>query len=99
VVEGDLADRAGLISLCGGIDTVGHLAANPRADAPWKSLLPDNVVGTYQMLEPPRRQNRMDLSETRELLGYQPSDDFARESPRLQEAGLPLRHAHSEADK
>ncbi len=33
------------------IHTVIHLAADPRISAPWESLLPNNIVGTYNVFE------------------------------------------------
>ncbi len=47
VVTGDLGDLEGMKELCGGIDTVLHLAADPSPSATWQSLLPNNIVGTY----------------------------------------------------
>lgn len=49
IVEGDLADLEGLKRLCEGVDTVVHLAAEPNAAATWASILPNNVVGTYNV--------------------------------------------------
>lgn len=50
VVEGDLDDRARLLELCRGIDTVVHLAADPSPKAEWDTLLPSNIVGTYNVM-------------------------------------------------
>ncbi len=50
VVQGDLADLSGLKEICGGIDTAVHLAADPNPSATWDSLLPNNIVGTYNMM-------------------------------------------------
>lgn len=47
--EADLADLPRLKEACEGIDTVVHLAGDPRPGAPWASLLPNNVVGTYNL--------------------------------------------------
>lgn len=47
--EADLADLPRLKEACAGIDTVVHLAGDPRPGAPWASLLPNNVVGTYNL--------------------------------------------------
>jgi nucleoside-diphosphate-sugar epimerase len=33
------------------IDTVLHLAADPRSTAPWSSLFPNNIVGTYHVIQ------------------------------------------------
>jgi nucleoside-diphosphate-sugar epimerase len=37
--------------LLNGIDTVVHLGANPSMEAPWDSLLPDNLISTYNVFE------------------------------------------------
>lgn len=47
VVVGDLGDLDGLKALCGGIDTVLHLAADPDPSAIWESLLESNIIGAY----------------------------------------------------
>jgi NAD+ dependent glucose-6-phosphate dehydrogenase len=47
----DVADAAACDVACAGIDTVIHLAADPRPDAPWDSLLANNVQGTVNILE------------------------------------------------
>ncbi len=47
--EADLADLPRLKEACEGIDTVIHLAGDPRPMADWASLLPNNVVGTYNL--------------------------------------------------
>ncbi len=50
VVEADLDDRSRLVELCRGMDTVVHLAADPSPKAEWDSLLPANIVGTYNVM-------------------------------------------------
>ena len=47
--EADLADLPRLKEACAGVDTVVHLAGDPRPGAEWASLLPNNVVGTYNL--------------------------------------------------
>ncbi len=47
VVTGDIGDLERMKELCQGIDTVVHLAADPDPSATWSSLLPLNIVGTY----------------------------------------------------
>jgi len=47
VVTGDLGDLERMKELCQDIDTVLHLAADPDPSAPWSSLLPANIIGTY----------------------------------------------------
>lgn len=47
----DLADFDAMRPLFDDIDTVVHLAADPDPRASWDSLLPNNVVATYNVLE------------------------------------------------
>jgi len=47
VVVADLGDLERLKDLCQGMDTVVHLAGDPRPAATWHSLLPTNIIGTY----------------------------------------------------
>lgn len=50
-VEADIADLDALRPLCHSVDTVVHLAADPRIDAAWESLLPRNVIGVYNLFQ------------------------------------------------
>jgi UDP-glucose 4-epimerase len=47
----NLADFDAVRPLCEGIDTVVHLGADPRMEAPWESLLPNNLIATYNVFE------------------------------------------------
>eukprot|EP01103_Thecamoeba_quadrilineata_P015768 TRINITY_DN5079_c4_g2_i2.p1 TRINITY_DN5079_c4_g2~~TRINITY_DN5079_c4_g2_i2.p1 ORF type:complete len:297 (-),score=46.04 TRINITY_DN5079_c4_g2_i2:524-1414(-) len=49
VVEADLGDLPKLQEISRDIDTVLHLAGDPNSSATWESLLPNNMVGTYNM--------------------------------------------------
>jgi nucleoside-diphosphate-sugar epimerase len=51
-----LEDLPGLTSLCEGVDTVIHLAADHRVHAPWEELLPHNIIGTYNAFEAAKAQ-------------------------------------------
>lgn len=51
----DLSDFDAVRVLCTGMDTVVHLGADPRMDAPWESLLPNNVIATYNVFEAARQ--------------------------------------------
>lgn len=57
VVTANLSDLPRLRDVCGGIDTVVHLAANPDPSAVWDDLLRDNIVGTYHMLAAAKSAN------------------------------------------
>ncbi len=50
LVTADLADLDALKSHCRGVDTVLHLAASASPDTTWEQLLPNNIVGTYNMM-------------------------------------------------
>ena len=46
------------------------------------------------------RFKRLDISDARELVGYEPQDDFAEENPRLQQSGIAEDvRAHSKEDR
>lgn len=47
VVVGDILDLDRMKELARDVDTVVHLAADPSPSATWSSLLPLNIVGTY----------------------------------------------------
>ncbi|MEZ4711600.1 MAG: NAD(P)-dependent oxidoreductase [Caldilineaceae bacterium] len=53
-VSADLSDFDAVQSLCRGMDTIVHLGADPRMEAPWESLLPNNVISTYNVFEAAR---------------------------------------------
>lgn len=47
----ELSDWDAMRPLFHGIDTVIHLAADPRPNASWQSLLPNNIISTRNVLE------------------------------------------------
>jgi nucleoside-diphosphate-sugar epimerase len=51
VIRLDVADPAACHAACARMDTVIHLAADPRPDAPWSSLLQSNVQGVVNICE------------------------------------------------
>lgn len=55
-IVADLADAAAVQKLMEGIDCVVHLAGVPR-EAPWQTILPANVIGTYNVFEAARLGN------------------------------------------
>ena len=50
-IEADITDLRAMQAICKGVDTVIHLAADSRDNAPWESLLPNNIVGTYNVFQ------------------------------------------------
>jgi nucleoside-diphosphate-sugar epimerase len=49
--QADLADMVAIRPLFDNIYTVIHLGADPRTTAPWETLLPSNIIGTYNVLQ------------------------------------------------
>ncbi|MFO7167576.1 MAG: NAD(P)-dependent oxidoreductase [Chloroflexota bacterium] len=49
--QADIADLEAMRPICRGVDTVVHLAADPRTFAPWETLLPANVIGAYNTFQ------------------------------------------------
>lgn len=50
----DMSDLDTLVAAMRDIDVVVHLAADPRADAPWESVLHSNIIGTRNVFEAAR---------------------------------------------
>ncbi len=51
----DIADLAAIEPAFAGIDAVVHLAASPAVETPWEEILPNNLIGTYNVFEAARR--------------------------------------------
>jgi nucleoside-diphosphate-sugar epimerase len=49
VVEANLDDLPALKRHCRGMDTIVHLAADASPSVTWDSILPNNIVGTYNL--------------------------------------------------
>jgi nucleoside-diphosphate-sugar epimerase len=54
-VQADIADLDAIRPAFDGVDTVVHLAANARLNAPWEEILHANVIGTYNVFEAARQ--------------------------------------------
>jgi len=52
---GSITDLPFMETVCRGIDTVVHMAANPWDDAPFEQVLEPNIIGTYTVFEAARR--------------------------------------------
>jgi nucleoside-diphosphate-sugar epimerase len=50
-VKADISSLESIRPLFEGVHTVIHLAADYRREAPWESLLPNNIVGVYNVFE------------------------------------------------
>ena len=51
VVEANLAKKDEVKGIFEGLDAVIHLAADPHTQSAWESVLQDNIVATYNVLE------------------------------------------------
>jgi NAD+ dependent glucose-6-phosphate dehydrogenase len=47
----DIADLDAILPAFDGMDAVVHLAASPSVSTPWEDILPNNLVGTYNVFE------------------------------------------------
>ena len=50
-VVGGVEDAEDVAAAVEGVDSIIHLAGDPRPDAPWKSVLTNNIDGTQKMYE------------------------------------------------
>ena len=55
VVHADIADLDSVTSAMNGVEAVVHMAADPKVEAPWDSILNLNIVGTYNVFEAARK--------------------------------------------
>ncbi|MEM2876170.1 MAG: NAD(P)-dependent oxidoreductase, partial [Candidatus Bathyarchaeia archaeon] len=55
VVQADITDLNSVLKAAEGMEAVVHLAADPRVEAPWDSILNLNIIGTYNVFEAARR--------------------------------------------
>ena len=73
----DLADLDAISPAFEGQDAVVHLGAEPSGGAPWESVLPNNIVGTYNVMEACRLAGvrRVVFASTNHVVGYYPEKD------------------------
>lgn len=71
IVTADLADIAALEDAARGMDCIVHLAGVPREGA-WEAILPNNIVGTYNLFEAARRAGvkRVVFASSNHVVGY-----------------------------
>ena len=55
VVKADISNEEETKGIFEGLDAVIHLAASPSTQTPWKDVLANNIVATYNVLEEARR--------------------------------------------
>jgi nucleoside-diphosphate-sugar epimerase len=55
IVTADITDLNSVTKAMDGVKAVVHLAADPKVDAPWDSVLSLNIIGTYNIFEAARK--------------------------------------------
>jgi len=55
VAVGNVSDLGAMERACAGVAAVAHMAADPRVQAPWESILDANIAGAYAVYEAARR--------------------------------------------
>jgi NAD+ dependent glucose-6-phosphate dehydrogenase len=75
-VQPDTSSVDELTAAMEGIDAVVHMAADPSTDAPWKSVLQNNIVATYNVFEAARRAGvkRIVFASTNHVMGMYDRD-------------------------
>lgn len=80
----NLSDFDAVRPLTNGVDTVVHLGANPNMEAPWDSLLPDNLISTYNVFESAHQANCRRVifaSSVNAVFGYPPDIQVKLDMP------------------
>ena len=54
VAQMDLTDYGSVLKATQGLEAVVHLGADSRGQQPWETVLPNNIVGTYNAMEAAR---------------------------------------------
>jgi nucleoside-diphosphate-sugar epimerase len=92
-VIADVSDLDALLPVMEGIDAVVHLAANSAVDAPWESVLPDNLIGTYNVFEAARRAGvgKVVFASSNHAIGTYETEG----APELYELGDPRSYDHT----
>jgi uronate dehydrogenase len=75
-IVGDIADFEAVLRATEGMDAVIHLAGIPSGGAPWEEILPNNILGTYNVLEAARQSGvrRVAFASRAGLLSPYPQD-------------------------
>ena len=75
-IVGDLADFDTVLRATQDMDAVMHLGGNPSGGSPWEEILPNNIIGTYNVLEAARQNGvrRIAYASRAGLLGPYPKE-------------------------
>jgi nucleoside-diphosphate-sugar epimerase len=83
-IKADVTNLDAMRAACRGIDLVVHFAADPRTDAPWESLLPNNIMGTYNVFQAASEAGCRRIvfaSSVNTVLGYPPDIPVSAHMP------------------
>lgn len=76
IVTANCAEYDAVAAAMEGIDAVIHLAADPSTQAPWESVLPNNILSTYNVYEAARQAGvtRIVFASTNHVMGMYDRD-------------------------
>lgn len=77
----DVADFEAMQAALQGMDVVVHMAADPRGEQDWDTLLPSNVIGAYNVFEASRRagvKRVLFASTVQVVMGYFRDEPYRR---------------------
>jgi nucleoside-diphosphate-sugar epimerase len=80
----NLSDFDAVRPLLNGVDTVVHLGADPSMEAPWESLLPNNLISTYNVFESAHQAKARRVifaSSVNAVFGYPPDIQVKLDMP------------------
>jgi uronate dehydrogenase len=80
----NLSDFDAVRPLLDGVDTVVHLGADPSMEAPWESLLPNNLISTYNVFESAHQAKARRVifaSSVNAVFGYPPDIQVKLDMP------------------
>jgi len=98
-VVADITDADAVRAAVAGVDAVVHLAADPRPEAPWASVLTNNIDGTHTVLEATVEAgvDRFVFASSNHVVGhyesdrapaiYRPADELALDGTELPRPG------------
>lgn len=74
--QADTSSVEALLPVLQGIDAVVHMAADPSTRGPWESVLPNNIIATYNLFEAARQAGvrRIVFASTNHVMGMYDRD-------------------------
>lgn len=75
-VQAETSSIDALLPALQGIDAIVHMAADPHTSAPWESVLPNNIIATYNLFEAARQAGvrRIVFASTNHVMGMYDRD-------------------------